>query len=765
MLREEQIDIRKKRATEGQFRIQNLGRNRVFSDYQVTNPRSGGQYRVSIRGFEVGDNTCECPDFRTNTLGTCKHIEAVLVALRDQAPAQLRRRKATITHPEIYLHYGEQLQIGIHLPARCSDMLRVLADTFFDLKGLWKGGDRYERLIEMVEQVPEQVTIFSDAMEFVEREIERSEMAEREQELAQALARGEMPEALRDLIKVELYPYQLQGAVFAACRGRCILGDDMGLGKTVQTLAAAELLARERGIERVLVVAPASVKYQWETEIHKFTDRRVQVIEGTIEQRRGQYSQPTFYRLINYEQAVRDLDEVNAWQPDLIVLDEAQRIKNWESKTSRAVKKLRSRYAIVLTGTPLENKLEELYSIVQFVDDRRLGPAFQFLHDHRVLDSEGKLLGYRNLEKIREKLAPILLRRTRAEVLTQLPARTDNIVYVEMAEEQRGPYAEHQHTLARLLQKKYLTEVDRRRILACITNLRMLCGSTWLVDRTTNVSPKLDELGELLSELLDDAPGRKVVVFSQWELMQQKAAEVVAGLGLQHAVLHGLVPGPQRRDLLERFRDDPQCRVFLSTDAGGTGLNLQSADTVINLEVPWNPAVLEQRIARVHRMGQHRPVQVFNLVMRDSIEERVLRVLQQKRDLFTELFGGSSDEIALDTMGQQAFLEAMRELFGPTVAAPATPEATVVTPLAAEPAVSTPREVPAETGQALLQAGVQFLEALATAFTGPGSQVTTDPRTGRPALLVPLPEAHLVQRGTQALQTILAALASARAEV
>ena len=110
----------------------------------------------------------------------------------------------------------------------------------------------------------------------------------------------------------------------------------------------------------------------------------MQVIDGDDRQRAGAVRQPTFYRLVNYEQVVRDLDELNAWQPDLIVLDEAQRIKNWESKTSRAVKKLRSRYALVLTGTPLENKLEELYSIVQFVDDRRLGPAFQFLHDHRV---------------------------------------------------------------------------------------------------------------------------------------------------------------------------------------------------------------------------------------------------------------------------------------------------------------------------------------------------------------------------------------------
>jgi SNF2 family DNA or RNA helicase len=754
MLREEQIDIRRRRAAEEPFKIQNLGRNRVFSDYQVTNPRTGGQYRVSVRGFDVGDNTCECPDFRSNTLGTCKHIEAVLFALRDETPVQAQRRKAPVIHPEIYLLYGEQLCIGLHLPKHYSDQLRHLNETFFDLKGLWKGGEEYERLIEMVEQVPEQVTIFSDAMEFMEREIERREMAARGQELCAAIDRGEEPEALRDLLKVELYPYQLHGAVFAASQGRCILGDDMGLGKTVQALAAAELLARERGIERVLVVAPASVKYQWETEIAKYTSRLVQVIDGTSEQRRAQYSQPTFYRLINYEQVVRDLDELNAWQPDLVILDEAQRIKNWESKTSRAVKKLRSRYALVLTGTPLENKLEELYSIVQFVDDRRLGPAFQFLHDHRVLDPDGKLLGYRNLEAIRERLRPVLLRRTREEVLSQLPARTDTVLYVEMAEEQRTLYAEHNQVLVRLLAKKYLTEVDRRRILAGLTNLRMLCASTFLLDKQTNVSPKLDELAELLDQLLGPQQGeegraRKVVVFTQWEVMQSLAAEVVAKQGLGCAVLHGNVPGPRRRELLDRFRDDPTCRVFLSTDAGGTGLNLQVADTVINLEVPWNPAVLEQRIARVHRMGQHRPVQVFNLVMRESIEERVLRVLAQKRSLFAELFAGSSDEIAFETVGQQAFLEAMRDMVAPEAPAAAEKPA----PAAA------PREAADDgEGQALLLAGVQFLEALAAALTGPEAQRTTDPRTGRPALLVPLPAAALLRRGTQALESITRAL-------
>jgi SNF2 family DNA or RNA helicase len=699
MLREEQIDLRKQRAREGRFQIENLGKNRVFSDFRITNPDTGGQYTVTVRGFEIGDNSCTCPDFRANTLGTCKHVEAVLDSIREEIPENVRKRKAIITRPEVFLDYREPLRLAIHLPQRHSAPLGQLAARFFDSEGFWNHHGNFSELITAIEKVPEEVTVLSDAMDYLDREIDRKAMLHRETELLQELEQN--PETpLRHLLKGPLYEYQIRGAIFAACRGRSILGDDMGLGKTIQTMAAVEILARERAIRKVLVIAPASVKYQWEGEIRKFTDREVQVVEGLKTNRHELYSAETFYRLVNYEQVVRDLDEINGWHPDLVVLDEAQRIKNWESKTSKSVKKLRSRYAMVLTGTPLENKLEELYSIVNFVDDRRLGPAFQFLHEHRVLDEAGNLVAYRNLDKIREKLSPILLRRTRSEVLSELPARTDNNVFVELSEAQRTPYEEQRTALARLLQKSYLTDLDRKRVLACLVNMRLICDSTFLFDKETHQSPKIEEVREILHDLLE-SDDRKVVVFSQWETMLNEVAAALDESKIAYALLHGGLSGKDRRAVMEQFKNDPACRLFLSTDAGGTGLNLQHADTVINLELPWNPAVLEQRIARVHRMGQSRPVRVINFVTRGTIEERVLKALEAKRNLFAGVFDSDSDEVNFVALNQQSFLDGVRTLIDEERPSEAKP------PLNSDPPST------ATSAIGLLAASVQLLEAMA----------------------------------------------------
>ena len=692
MLREEQIDLRRQRARAGHFTIDNLGKNRVFSDYRVSNPQTKGQYTVTIRGFDPGDNSCTCPDFKSNTLGTCKHVEAVLSTLQTEGET-VKRRKAAVTRPEVNLDYGAaNLRLKLQLPPRHSDALKQLVNRFFDEAGFWSGQRVYDELIAAIELVPEQITVMSDAMDFIDREIVGRDLARREKELLADL------DEVRNLLKLPLYDFQATGAIFLACRMRSILGDDMGLGKSPQTLAAIELLARERGVRKILIVAPASVKYQWEGEIRKFTDRTVQVVEGLKDAREELYAEEAFYKLVNYEQVVRDLDLMNEWAPDVVVLDEAQRIKNWESKTSRAVKKLRSRYAMVLSGTPLENRLEELYSIVQFVDDRRLGPAFEFLHEHRVLDAKGNLVSYRNLDRIREKLAPILLRRTRSEVLKQLPERTDSTLYVALSDAQRVPYEEQQINLARLLAKSVQTDLDRKRILACIVNMRLVCDSTYLVDKKTNISPKLDEFAAVIDDLMSSGD-HKAVVFSQWETMLRLAAEVLDRLGIGYVILHGGLQGKDRKAVLEQFKQDG-CRVFLSTDAGGVGLNLQAADTVINLELPWNPAVLEQRVARVHRMGQNRPVRAIHFVTRDTIEERVQRAIEAKRSLFGSVFDGDSDTVAFAALSTTSFLTGVQEAIG--IERPTTPEA----------------EAPARPESGLLEANVRMLEALAT-WEGP----------------------------------------------
>ena len=223
---------------------------------------------------------------------------------------------------------------------------------------------------------------------------------------------------LNSLLKATLYPYQKEGIMFASRAGRCLIADDMGLGKTIQAIGSVEFFRRECGISSVLIICPTSLKYQWKSEIEKFTSSSVNV-------------------------ACADLSQIQKLAADLVILDEAQRIKNWQTKTAQAVKKVSSKYAVVLTGTPIENKLEELYSIIQFIDPFRLGPLYRFLSEHQILDDAGKVIGYKDLNQIHELLKDIVIRRTKKAVMTQLPARTDKHLFVPLTKEQSDIHTEY----------------------------------------------------------------------------------------------------------------------------------------------------------------------------------------------------------------------------------------------------------------------------------------------------------------------------------
>jgi SNF2 family DNA or RNA helicase len=748
MLLEEQIAARRERARTAILNIVEKPKAQPYGDYAVRST-SGKVYRVALRGPGLFENFCSCPDFAVNTLGTCKHIEALLLQLRKRYGKGIDGRPYRRTRASLSLQYGDRLEVRLRLPAEPSPALRAVAAEYFDADGLLRREHfrGFEQVLEKLRRVDDTAVIYSDVLDFIERENELADGLELERRQMKQLEEGRLP--LDGLLKERLYPYQMRGALFAACRGRVILADDMGLGKTIQAIAAAELLRRRAGIERVLVVAPASVKYQWKTEIERFCDLPAQVIDGPLPQRKKFYAAPVFFNLTSYELVVKDIEEVHGLRPDLIILDEAQRIRNWTTATARTIKQLKSRYAFVLTGTPLENKLEELYSVVEFVDGRRLGPAFRFLQEHRVEDEKGKLLGYRGLEQIHRQLEPILLRRTRQEVLPELPERTDQIFRVPMTKEQAGPYGEQHDILARLMHKwqrqGWLSEIDLRRITCCIQNMRMLCNSTFLFDKETNFSPKLREFSEIIRELAIEE-GRKVVVFSEYERMTYLAGQELDRLQIQWVSLHGGVPGRNRGALMERFRKDPDCKVFLSTDAGGVGLNLQAASAVINFEPPWNPARLEQRIGRVHRMGQTRPVQVIHLLTEKTIEERVWETLQLKKALFAGLFDAAADEVSFEKLGRKSMMQALKEVFcdhpeGPPPQTPAAPAANQV----------------AQAAATFLEAGFQLLQSLASKDAGSArgaapveralsSLFRTDPGTQRTMLAIPLPESFTPER-------------------
>ena len=466
-------------------------------------------------------------------------------------------------------------------------------------------------------------------------------------------------------IKAKLYPYQVEGVAFLAANGRALLADDMGLGKTLQAISAASWLADHAQAKRILVVCPASLKQQWAREIEKFTHHHTQIIQGSPAARGVQYRQGDGFYILNYELVLRDLSVINQTLcPDLIILDEAQRIKNWQTKIATAVKRIESRFAFVLSGTPLENRLEDLYSLMQVVDPNVLGPLWRYHADFHIKDERGKVLGYRNLSTLRERLQPVMLRRDRRLVSDQLPARIEQRLDLPLTNAQQELHDAALQTAGSLASKaKYrpLTPSESNRMLAALQQARMACNAAGLVDKETQGSPKLDELENIVQELCVQS-GLKMVVFSQWELMTQLVAERLQRMDVGFVRLHGGVPTAKRGELMDRFHQDDAVQVFIATDAGGTGLNLQNASVLVNLDIPWNPAVLDQRIARVHRLGQRKTVQTILLVSSPSYEEQVMQLVKGKRHLFDNVIDPDAEE---DVIGvSKKLLETLTEDLG-----------------------------------------------------------------------------------------------------
>jgi hypothetical protein len=689
---QDEINRRRARARTEEFRISNADpRHPIFSNFRVRSG-SGLTYSVEVRDVRERQFACDCVDFRINGLGTCKHVEAVLLHLEARFRRLFRAAEKDGT-PRLDV-VPDPENGSIRLLGGNGALPRALK-AWFDADGALREGlpeEAIEALRQLDAEAAPGLRLSQELGPWLEgrRRAEERKQLRRDYELK--VQSGDWP---AHETKVPLFPYQREGMLHLAFTERALLADEMGLGKTIQAIAACALLHRLGQADRVLVVTPASLKTEWEEQIQRFTDlpyqlvfgmraRRLKDYETAGERKAGGTPAPLpFFTIVNYEQMLADSLEVNQrLRPDIVVLDEAQRIKNWSTKTTQAVKRLRSRYAFILTGTPIENRIDELYSLMDFLNPSLLGPLFRFNREYYALDDRGRPSGYRNLDKLNERIKAHMLRRRKADVETELPERTDRNHFVKLSDEQQGEYEGHEHVVAQLAsiaKRRPLTQQEQDKLLRHLNMMRMVCDTNYILIPDQRACPKLAELEKILEECRDN-PDVKVLVFAEWERMLELTRALCDRLKLGFAWHTGTVPQKRRRAEINAFKSDPLCRVFLSTDSGAAGLNLQNASVVINCDLPWNPAKLEQRIARAWRKHQTRAVTVINLVSENTIEHRMLGTLSNKQALANGVLDrlGNLKEIKLQT-GRQAFLAKLQQLVAAPVQGP-KPEAREVKP-------------------------------------------------------------------------------------
>jgi SNF2 family DNA or RNA helicase len=414
------------------------------------------------------------------------------------------------------------------------------------------------------------------------------------------------------------FPYQTQGIAFLVARSNALLGDEMGLGKTMQTIVAVRMLLGSGLVRQVLLVCPKSLVTNWVREFRAWAaDLSPLVIEGSTRRRHALWELPHIpVKVVNYELLQRDSDFVaeTSLEFDLVVLDEAQRIKNEESQTARAARSLRRRRSWALTGTPLENRPEDLISILSFIEP-------------------GLIRGEPSLRQLRELTQPYLLRRLKEQVLDQLPPKIIRDAHLDLTPAQRTTYdAAEQDGVLRLNELGDSIRISN--VFELVLRLKQICN----FDPATQDSAKLDLLSSDMEEIA--ASGRKALIFSQWvETLHKIAAKIEEYQPLE---FHGGLSTQERNRVIEEFRTNPKRHaLLLSYGAGAVGLNLQFAQYVILFDRWWNPAVEDQAINRVHRIGQTEHVFVTRYMATQTIEERIIEVLDRKRAMMNEVVPGT----------------------------------------------------------------------------------------------------------------------------
>ncbi|MCM1992235.1 DEAD/DEAH box helicase [Oceanirhabdus seepicola] len=415
-----------------------------------------------------------------------------------------------------------------------------------------------------------------------------------------------------------------------------ILGDEMGLGKTLQTIA---FLLSNKG-SKSLIVAPTSLTYNWVSEFQKFAPTvRVAAANGTKENREEIIKNIEKYDVIitTYNLAKRDLEGYKGIDFDYCILDEAQNIKNPHSQNAQAMKEIKARNRFALSGTPIENSLMELWSIFDFIMPGYLYDEKVFsVRYHKKLKESPEVLA-----ELNKLIKPFILRRRKKDVLKELPEKIEKTLMVTMNDEQKkiyGTYANHAIELIEKRVKEHEFKSSKIEILAYITKLRQLClDPSVLMNDYTAGSGKVEALVELLHKSIEE--GHRILVFSQFTSVLKNINKRLMEEGISYSYLDGSVPSSKRMKIVKDFNEGKNSTFLISLKAGGTGLNLTSADIVVHFDPWWNPAVEEQATDRAHRIGQKKVVEVIKIIAKGTIEEKIIALQEEKKKLISELMG------------------------------------------------------------------------------------------------------------------------------
>jgi ERCC4-related helicase len=605
----------------------------LYGEHILQNEK-GQHYAITFHDFQAKTGYCSCPDFRTNKLGTCKHLIWAFKKVSAQSDL-LKGKSKEFPFVEIYLNPRNDYQISWFYPGRVPEPeLAALLFRYFD------------STLTLIAEKESEFHLFLQKAEAFRQVVIRPEVFEKLEQSSrkiQLLALRNRFTPNYNQFKRELFSYQKQGAEFIAFREKVLLADEIGLGKTAQAIAAAIFKRELLGFKKCLILSPASLLAQWQQEIARTCQDTAIILNNSPILRKEEWEKAdSFFYLVNYEKVLRDPGFYLDLKIDFLILDEVQRLRNYESKTVRTLQQLKALHTLALSGIPVEHKLTDLYSIMSLLDPGVLAPLWEFSYQHYYFDPEDehKITGYHHLNELSKRLSDIVLRRTRKEVQQDLPEKSFYQIAVQLDADQILLQEELLRQLDQILNKRFLSSYDWQSIFRLVNKLRMIADSAFLVNQGNAAIPKLQVLKDLLINKLNIREGKqKLVIFSEWKPILLRIAKLLREESIPFVELHGDVPVNQRAALLQDFNQNPACKVFLSSETGGAGLNLQVADLILNFDLPWSESQLDQRIGRIDRIGQgSSSVQIINLVSTPSIESEMLKTFHSREFGLKDLF-------------------------------------------------------------------------------------------------------------------------------